>query len=181
MFAYSSTNTNGDNPGTFYVTNVRLVWFANMAENFNVSIPYLQIKTIRIRESKFGPALVVETSQRSGGYVLGFRVDPVEALDNVFKEISSLHQVYSVNPVFGVDFVHEEKPPPADQITVVHKEDGLDRDVVEEEEQGDAFAAYFADAAKRADREPVLSHELGLAVEKLPDGLTLEQLWSVVV
>ena len=30
------------NLGTFFITNVRLVWHANMAENFNVSIPYLQ-------------------------------------------------------------------------------------------------------------------------------------------
>ena len=31
------------NLGTFFITNVRLVWFANLADNFNVSIPYLQI------------------------------------------------------------------------------------------------------------------------------------------
>jgi len=31
------------NLGTFFVTNIRVVWFANLAENFNVSIPYLQI------------------------------------------------------------------------------------------------------------------------------------------
>ena len=31
------------NLGTFFITNVRLVWHANMAENFNVSIPYLQV------------------------------------------------------------------------------------------------------------------------------------------
>ncbi len=107
------------NLGCFFVTNVRVVWFATMAENFNVSIPYLQMVScsqlalartvstrahflpslcilslsskcvswssfrqavLRIRESRFGPAMVIETSQRSGGYVLGFRIDPVEAL-----------------------------------------------------------------------------------------------------
>merc|ERR1711988_1580956 len=47
------------NLGTFFITNVRLVWHANLAENFNVSIPYLQIKTVRVRDSKFGKALVV--------------------------------------------------------------------------------------------------------------------------
>jgi len=31
------------NLGSFFVTNVRLVWHANLAENFNVSIPYLQV------------------------------------------------------------------------------------------------------------------------------------------
>lgn len=98
------------NLGTFYITNVRVVWHANLAENFNVSMPYLQIKTIRIRDSKFGPALVIETSRESGGYILGFRIDPSERLNDVFKEITSLHQVYSVSPVLGVEYKLEEKP-----------------------------------------------------------------------
>lgn len=34
-----------------------------MNENFNVSVPYLQIKAVKIRDSKFGVALVIETSQ----------------------------------------------------------------------------------------------------------------------
>merc|ERR1719267_98972 len=74
------------NLGTFFITNVRLVWHANLAENFNVSIPYLQMKQVRVRDSKFGPALVIETSVRSGGYILGFRVDPSERLNEIFKE-----------------------------------------------------------------------------------------------
>jgi Bardet-Biedl syndrome 5 protein len=50
-----------------------------------------QIKTIRIRDSKFGPALVIDTSSRSGSYVLGFRVDPQEKLAAVHKEIKALY------------------------------------------------------------------------------------------
>eukprot|EP01112_Ceratiomyxa_fruticulosa_P009754 TRINITY_DN2556_c0_g2_i3.p1 TRINITY_DN2556_c0_g2~~TRINITY_DN2556_c0_g2_i3.p1 ORF type:complete len:235 (+),score=20.31 TRINITY_DN2556_c0_g2_i3:263-967(+) len=42
--------------GTFFLTNVRLVWHANLAENFNVSIPFLQMKSIRVRDSKVGLA-----------------------------------------------------------------------------------------------------------------------------
>ena len=40
----------------------------------------------------------------SGGYVLGFRVDPANKLGQVAKEISSLHSVYSEKPVFGVEY-----------------------------------------------------------------------------
>jgi Bardet-Biedl syndrome 5 protein len=31
------------NLGTFFITNVRVVWHANLNEGFNVSIPYLQV------------------------------------------------------------------------------------------------------------------------------------------
>jgi hypothetical protein len=71
------------NLGVFFLTNVRIVWHANLAANFNVSLPYMQIvsvaegsecnngwlgwlvvhvlqKALRLRDSKFGRALVLE-------------------------------------------------------------------------------------------------------------------------
>ena len=59
------------NLGTFFVTNVRLVWHANLMETFNVSIPYMQMLSVRVRESRFGQALVVDIQPSGGGYVLG--------------------------------------------------------------------------------------------------------------
>lgn len=41
------------------------------------------------------------------------------------------------------------------------------------------WQAYFADGNKDRDREPVYSEELGLAIEKLPDGYTLASLWEI--
>ncbi len=34
----------------------------------------MQIKGIKVRDSKFGQALVIETTAQSGGYILGFKV-----------------------------------------------------------------------------------------------------------
>ncbi|KAG8000680.1 Bardet-Biedl syndrome 5 protein-like protein [Nibea albiflora] len=165
------------NLGTFFITNVRIVWHANMNESFNVSIPYLQIWSIRIRDSKFGLALVIESSRQSGGYVLGFKIDPVDKLQDALKEINSLHKVYSANPIFGVDYEMEEKPQPLEELTVEQPPDDVE---IEPDEQTDAFTAYFADGNKQQDREPVFSEELGLAVEKLKDGFTLQGLWEVM-
>jgi hypothetical protein len=54
----------------------------------------VQVKVVKVcNSSKLGPALVVETSPQSGGYVLGFRIEPRETLDYVHKELSSLLQV----------------------------------------------------------------------------------------
>ena len=72
-------------------------------------------KSIRIRDSKFGRALVIETSPRSGGYILGFRVDPADHVDpntylnEIYHEIQSLWQVFSINPIFGIDYTIEDK------------------------------------------------------------------------
>lgn len=34
------------NLGVFFLTNVRIVWHANLAANFNVSLPYMQIVSL---------------------------------------------------------------------------------------------------------------------------------------
>ncbi|GMF28113.1 unnamed protein product [Phytophthora lilii] len=166
------------NLGTFFVTNVRIVWHANLAENFNVSIPYMQINSARIRGSKFGPALVIETSAASGGYILGFRVDPEERLHEVFREMQSLHSVFSTNPIYGVEFEIEEKPAPLEQLKQPRKMDDVE---IEEDYSSsmDAFAAYYAAVNKNQDRPPTFSKELGLAIESLPDGFSVGDLWYV--
>uniref|UniRef100_A0A671Q2R2 Bardet-Biedl syndrome 5 protein homolog n=1 Tax=Sinocyclocheilus anshuiensis TaxID=1608454 RepID=A0A671Q2R2_9TELE len=160
------------NLGTFFIINVRIVWHANMNESFNVSIPYLQICSIRIRDSKFGLALVIESSQQTGGYVLGFKIDPMDKLQDAVKEINSLHKVYSANPIFGVEYEMEEKPQPLEELTVEQPPDDV---AIEPDEHTDAFTAYFADGNKQ-----VFSEELGLAMEKLKDGFTLQGLWEVM-
>lgn len=110
------------NLGTMIITNIRVVWFANMNDLFNISIPYIQIASVsldkpyistlylifivkvRLRESKFGMALVIESSELSGGYILGFRIDPIEKLQEIQKEIGSLHKLYSSTPIFGIEY-----------------------------------------------------------------------------
>ncbi|RUS90497.1 hypothetical protein EGW08_001765 [Elysia chlorotica] len=165
------------NLGTFYITNVRLMWHANINESFNVSIPYMQMKVVKVRDSKFGIALVVETSAMSGGYVLGFRIDPLEKLQATAKMIQNLHKVYSTCPIFGVEFEVDDTPQATEAMTRAPIQDDVE---VEYDNQTDAFAAYFADGNKEKDREPVYSEELGLAVEKLKEGFTIAGLWQVV-
>lgn len=166
------------NLGTLFVTNVRVVWHANLAENFNVSIPYMQINSARIRSSKFGPALVIETSVASGGYILGFRVDPETRLQELFKEIQSLHAVFSTNPIYGVDYEVEDRPASLEAVKQPRKVDDVE---IEEDYSSsmDAFAAYYAAVNKNQDRPPTYSKELGLAIESLPDGFTIQDLWYV--
>ena len=64
---------------------------------------------MKIRDSKFGLALVIESSPASGGYVLGFRIDPAEKLQEAAKQIQSLHKIYSACPIFGIEFDIEDK------------------------------------------------------------------------
>lgn len=93
--------------GVFVITNIRVVWYAEMNIGYNVSVPYITLYSVRVRESKFGMALVLETTTSSGEYVLGFRVDPAERLQNLLKTVQSLHKAHLLKPIFGVSYVKE--------------------------------------------------------------------------
>jgi Bardet-Biedl syndrome 5 protein len=165
--------------GTLYITNVRVVWFANLAENFNVSIPHIQIMAVKCRETKFGPAFVVETSAYAGSYVLGFRIDPPDRVLELYKELNSMWKLYSAAPVLGVTYELEQAPSTLDQAAIQRVVDGLD---VVEEVATDAFVAYYADEGqKTSDRKPVYDATLGLAIEKPRGDVSLNMLWTIPV
>ncbi|RWS14300.1 DUF1448 domain containing protein-like protein [Dinothrombium tinctorium] len=178
------------NLGTMHITNIRIVWHANMNELFNLSLPYIQINCIRIRESKFGIALVIESSEATGGYVLGFRLDPIERLHSVYNELINLYSVHANNPNLGVeaflsvdgearkfDDIEYDKQPSA--VTSIDQNEFLDE---VKESNPDVIASYLAENSTSIenDNQPIYCSQLGLAIEKIKDGFTLESLWNVV-
>ena len=143
-------------------------------------------------------ALVIESSELSGGYILGFRIDPIEKLQEIQKEIASLHKLYSTNPIFGVEYetkvcryVYEwiylllnllslqDELPKAEEIIKFDTMDDVNEIDDSNHESQDAFAAYLAEGPQK-ESEIVFCRELGIAMEKIKDGFTLESLWSVL-
>jgi Bardet-Biedl syndrome 5 protein len=165
------------NLGAFFLTNIRIVWHARLSPNFNVSIPYLQIKALTIRKSKFGMALVIETRQEAGGYLLGFRVDPSERLQEIYQAITSLYRVFATKPNFGIRFEVEEKPKTPLESLQERVEDKVE--IVDNADDAmESLSAYYADhQGPASDKEIVYNEDLGLAIEKLPEGFTPQNLW----
>ena len=164
------------NLGTFVITNVRVIWYANLAPAFNVSIPFIQIKMVRIKNSKFGTALVLDVHRQGGGFVLGFRLDPKEKLKQLYNELGSLWTAYKSRPNLGVKLLAEEQP---EEIRLPVLEGDDDVEILQSIDNQDAFVAYYAEDSKGANRRPEYNKELGLAMEPLKDGYTYEQLWDI--
>uniref|UniRef100_A0AC35UH17 Bardet-Biedl syndrome 5 protein homolog n=1 Tax=Rhabditophanes sp. KR3021 TaxID=114890 RepID=A0AC35UH17_9BILA len=169
------------NLGMMIVTNVRVVWFASLNPDYNVSIPFLQLQNCKIRDSKFGLALVLESSIQSGDYILGFRMDPHERLHEVSKMIQAMHQSFISQPIFGVHYNKErqETPPPEVVVPLIDEDIEIDEKV----NRTDAYAAYFPEGVTKdiEPKPPVFSEELGMAIEQLKPGFTVSSLWNVNV
>ncbi len=159
------------------VTDVRIVWYAQLSDNFNVSLPWVQLKCIRIRDSKYGTALVLETSEFSGSYVLGFRVDK---LDEAFTEMSSLFQTFIKQPQFGVECTYEDANQTTAAIPVI--EDSIQIVETGYESNVNALRMRYQVGKRSTEEKPELEYnaDLGLCCEKLPKGLDADQLWKIV-
>jgi hypothetical protein len=99
----------------------------------------------------------------------------------VFKEMNSLYQIYSVGPNFGVEFSLEAEAPSIEQL--LQPKVTEDMELIEDTEDTHAIAAFYAD--NTLDDETrydsiQFDAKLGLAVEAMADGVTLEQLWRVI-
>lgn len=163
------------NVGTFIVTNIRVVWFADVNPQFNVSIPYLTVANITIRTSKFGPTLVITSTEASGGYILGFRINPLQRLHVLHKEISVLHATFGKSPIFGVDYTLEYQAPLQREIHVEQYTEIQDSQA----EISNVFGYYFSEGGTNQ-RKPSFSIHLGLATEEPREGSTLQSLWELV-
>ena len=143
-------------------------------------------------------ALVIESSELSGGYILGFRIDPLEKLQEIQKEIGSLHKLYSSTPIFGIEYerkvnvhkiernfkrmsVFKDELPKQEEVIKYDNVDDINEIDDTNYESQDAFAAYLAEGGQHSgNSEIVFCRELGVAMEKIKDGFTLESLWSVL-
>ncbi|KAK4471376.1 hypothetical protein MN116_004810 [Schistosoma mekongi] len=166
------------NLGKLILTSVRLVWTSIMNENFNISIPFLQIQMVATRKSKFGEALVVQTTRKAGSYLLGFRIDPLERLHNTVKQLGSLYNIYMKNPNFGIAIGRMK-----DEVRLSVKNINEEVDDYKSQttrDHSDILSAYLADGTKQTDREPVYNEDLGLAIERLPENYTISDLWKVI-
>ncbi|XP_033227509.1 Bardet-Biedl syndrome 5 protein homolog [Belonocnema kinseyi] len=169
-------STEQGNVGTIIVTNVRIVWFADMNQQFNVSLPYHCLASVNVRKSKFGPTLVVVSNEVSGGYVLGFRIDPVEKLHLIHKEIQALYATYNKAPIFGVEYQPENNTPAEPKVDI---DDFTELEEIAEDEISNVLGLYFNEGSD-SNRRPVYNHYVGLQVEELKEGTTMEQLWELI-
>ncbi len=99
----SIKNTEHPVMGTFYRTNVRIVWFSNTIDNFNVSLPWLVVKSIKLKDmgGKQGKLVYIETGKVQSGNMFTFRFG--EKSESFVKELEDYCRQFTADPNFGVE------------------------------------------------------------------------------
>ncbi|KAG9392015.1 Bardet-Biedl syndrome 5 protein [Carpediemonas membranifera] len=175
VWSLSSQESQGS-LGTLVVTSVRVVWFSNNTDNFNVSIPYLKITQMCSHDSKFGRALVisaVSASDPTKRFTLGFKIDPESRLVQIKEELIALIRAFRAKPFFGITRtvvdVASATPQPAPRAS--------DVTVTKRANPVDPLSRYMVRA--QGGRAPILDPGLGLLVEAPPTGYHVADLFAL--
>ena len=170
--------------GSLFVTNIRVVWYSATTDHINSSAPYVQVHKLMLRDSeRHGSIMIMLLKERGKAFTFGFKIEPVEKLPDMFGEITSMFKVSNKSPNFGVQYRVEVENGESDEEVDGPLSIPEDVEIVHNDDDVDPFALYCDDknwSDSSVTCQPDYNPDLGLAVEPLPDGLTISKLWSVV-
>ena len=194
--------------GTLITSNIRLVWFCNTIENYNLSIPWIQISSVNSQEKEdYGKILIIKAQKLFGGNSYPFFSYDQTTINNLINEVLSLKKIYQSNPILGIDIKKLMDSDQNDNSKQVSNEISTNSNTEKKKSKHDiayenllnnmnddeeiADNNYINETANiyllndnKSDQvnitDIVYSEELGLAVQKLPDNVTIDSLWKII-
>lgn len=88
--------------GNFILTNIRLIFYSTVNDRFNISLPWIQVKNIKVKDSKFGKSVLIETYNPFFGNNFNLKFEDAE---NKAKELKIMYSKFTDNAIYGVDFI----------------------------------------------------------------------------
>ena len=224
-FVSSDNNYNG----ILIISNIRLVWFCNNIDNFNLSIPWIQMTSIDSKDNQdYGKLLVIKAHKLFGGNTYIFYSNNQNTINNAINEVLNLKTIYQKKPILGIDIKklmdtndfykspnsnkevsdnkintnsdkntnqvndnnnnnnNNERPKNKHDIAYEKVLENMqdDENEVENNNYINETANIYLLNDNKSDQvaitDIVFSEELGLAVQKLPEGVTIDSLWKLI-
>jgi hypothetical protein len=205
----SYINNQGNYPGILILTNLRIVWLSIQYENFNLTIPWIQMSKIQSKgDSKYEKLISVKIKSYFGGNLYNFYIAKTNLFDKILDDMTKAMYYYQEDPLLGVNInklmiddskvnkqkkdnkqisqVPEQPPKKLNKIDehfkkVVNKY-FTDEDIIDNNNFNGISSIYLLNDYKNKQNninDIVFCKELGCAIEKLPDKVTIDNLWRI--
>ena len=92
------------NNGELLVSNIRVVWFSPNNENINLSLPWIDIRVLKLKNhQKYGQILSLETNKFFSSQLFNFKLHVSdETVESIYKQMKEKYLIYLDNPILGV-------------------------------------------------------------------------------
>ena len=177
------------NNGTLYKTNVRLIWINDKNTSFNLSIPWIQISSLKGEmNDKYGVSIRIKLSKiyeyTSFLFYSKDKIINEEFCENMNKLMIKILE----NPILSIslrkgDEGGAQKDKFKDKILKIADMVYGQEEFAERNEDDQAGMIYLINEGRNKQNNInniEFSKELGIACEKLPEKVTIADLWKII-
>ena len=178
------------NTGTLYMTNIRIIWINDKSNNFNLSLPYIQISSIRGEDNpSFGVSLNIKLTRIYNNFTIllysksgKINEDFCEAFRKKIEKLlqNKILGISIIKKVEGAQSVQDKlKEKIAKIAEVVYGQEEIS-EKNEDEQAGIVYLINEGRNKQNSINDIEFSKKLGIACQKLPEGVTIDDLWKII-
>ena len=184
-----NNNDNNDNNGTFYKTNIRLIWINDKNNSINLSMPWIQISYIKGEmHEKFGISVRIKLSRIFNNTTFLFYSQEGIINKDFCENLSKLMNKILENPILSISFRKNDNTEAAkdkfkEKIIKIADMVYGQEEISDKNEEDQAGMIYLINEGRNKQNNInniEFSKELGIACEKLPDKGTIADLWKII-
>ena len=175
------------NMGTLYTTNIRAIWINDKNSNYNLSVPYVQILSAQGENNpSYGISLKIKLTRLYNNFNILF-YSKYGKLDEQFCEDFNKKMIIILkNPIVGISIIKK-----ADGVTDKLKEKIAkiadmvygQEEISDNNDDQQAGMIYLINEGRNKQNsinDIEFSKELGIACQKLPENVTIDDLWKII-
>ena len=175
------------NTGSLYLTNLRIIWINDKKDNYNISLPYVQISSIiGENNSSFGISIKIKLSRLYNNFIILFYSNNGNMDEKFCEEFKKKVEIFSKVPILGISLlkkgegVQDKLKEKIGKIAeIVYGQEEIS-DSNEDEQAGIVYLINEGRNKQNSINEIEFSQELGIACQKLPENVTINDLWKII-
>lgn len=186
---YLESNDNDANFGTLYKTNIRLIWINEKNNSLNLSIPWIQISSIKGEmHDKYGISIRIKLTKIYNNTSFLFYSKEGIITKEFCENLSNMMSKILENPILSISLKKSDNNKAAkdkfkEKITKIADMVYGQEEISEKNEEDQAGMIYLINEGRNKQNNInniEFSKELGIACEKLPDKVTISDLWKII-
>ena len=175
------------NTGTLYLTNIRIIWINDKKDNYNLTLPYIQISSVRgENHPSYGISIKIKLTKLYNNFIILFYSSNNTMDEQFCEDFRKQIEKFLKNPIVGIsllkkgDGVQDKLKEKIKKIAdIVYGQEEIS-DKNEDEQAGMVYLINEGRNKQNSINDIEFSKELGIACQKLPDNVTINDLWKIV-
>ena len=180
-------NYKSSNMGTLYITNIRVIWISDKNNNYNITIPYIQISASNGENNpSFGISLKIKLTRIYNYFTVLFYAKSGKINEQFCEDFQKKMIKNLQSPILGISLMKKGegvqdklKAKIAKIADIVYGQEEISENN-EDEQAGMVYLINEGRNKQNSINDIEFSKELGIACQKLPENVTINDLWKII-